>query len=324
MKIAITGATGHIGINMVFTLISKGYDLRIIFRNPKKIKILDGLTFEKRQGDILDTSFLNAALEGIDVAIHLAGVISINGDPNGLVMRTNVEGTRSVVSACLKNNIKKLIHFSSVHAFKYNQKTPIVNENTPYANHRSFIYDQSKALGELEIIKSIEQGLNAYILNPTAVIGPHDYFNARSGELFIKLFTGKMPALIKGGFNWVDVRDIINATLYILENDAPSRRYLLTGHFAEFREIAATCEEVSGVKAPQFILPISFALLGLPFIRLVSIFSEKEPLYTNESLAIIKNANRNYSSALAKKELNYTVRSLKESIQDIYDWWKDK
>lgn len=323
MKIAVTGVTGHIGINMVHALIKQGYQLNIIYRNPEKIKILDGLALKKKQGDILNTPFLINAFAGMDAVVHLAGVISIDGEPDGSVMKTNVEGTRSVVSACLKNKIKKLVHFSSVHALKYNHLSPVVNENSPYADSQSFSYDYSKALGELEIIKGIEQGLDAYILNPTGVIGPHDYFNARTGELFIKLFTGKMPALIYGGFDWVDVRDVINAAIFILENGAPSRRYLLAGNFAEFKKVASLCEEISGVRSPRFILPIGLASLGLPFIKMAQLFSKQTPLYTAESLAIIKNANRNYSSELAKKELNYQVRPLKNSIQDIYDWWKN-
>ncbi len=320
MKIAITGTTGHIGANMVIALAERGHSIRAIYRNPKKIKVLNGYSIEKWQGDILDESFLIRAFAGMDAVIHLAAVISINGDPDGKVMETNVEGTRLVVSACVKNKIKKLIHFSSIHAFKYSNKTPIVNESSPYADGRSFIYDQSKALGERVVLQGIKKGLNAYILNPTGVIGPHDYFNSRTGDLFEKLFYRKMPALVQGGFDWVDVRDLTNVVLYILENDPPNRRYLLSGNFASFNELAAICEEISGAKKPLFILPIWMAMLGLPFLRLLESFSNKQPLYTYESLMIVKNANKNYSPALAKKELGYTVRPLKESVQAIYKW----
>ena len=323
MKIAITGATGHIGANMVFKFAKKGWQIRAVYRDRKKIEIFNSLNIEKKEGDILDRSFLRKAFAGMDAVIHLAGKISIDGDPDGSVMKTNVEGVRSVVAACLENNIEKLIHFSSVHALKYTHHSPIVNEESPYADQYSFLYDQSKALGELEVRKGIQQGLDAYILNPTAVIGGHDYFSSKTGELFTQLFTGKMPFLIKGGFNWVDVGDLVDTTLFILENGAPNRRYLLGGHFATFAELASMCEEVSGTKKNRFVLPIEWAFRGLPFIRFASKFLNKEPLYTYESLMIVKNANQNYSSELAKKDLGYEPRPLKKSITDLYEWWKN-
>ena len=322
MKIAITGATGHIGLNMIIALSEHGHHIRAIYRNPEKIKLLDGYGIDKLQGNVLDELFLNKAFEGMDAVIHLAGVISINGDPGGNVMKTNVDGVRAVVNACLKNNIKKLIHFSSVHALKYSKKTLIVDEKCPYAGAGSFIYDQSKALGEQEILHGIDKGLNAYILNPTGVIGPHDYFNSLSGELFNKLFSRKMPALVHGGFDWVDVRDVINGVLIILKKDPPNRRYLLSGHFANFKEIANLCEEVSGIKAPRFIIPIQLAMAGLPFSLATDFVLKRKPLYTYESLMIVKNANKNYHSKLAEEELGYTVRPLRETIKDIFDWWK--
>ncbi|MEO1258967.1 MAG: NAD-dependent epimerase/dehydratase family protein [Bacteroidota bacterium] len=323
MKIAIIGATGHIGINMTIALARKGFSIKAICRSPQKMKVINEFNINTVKGNILDPSVLNRELSDIDTVINLAGKISINGDPDGSVMQTNVAGTENIVAACLNNNVKKYIHFSSVHAFKYNRHTPIVNEEIPYADTSSFKYDQSKALGEKEVLKGIKKGLNATIICPTAVIGPHDYFNSRSGEMLINLFTGKMPAIVYGGFDWVDVRDIISAVIYILENGAASSRYLLSGHWASFTQLANICQKITGIRSAKIVLPVGVGILGLPFIQLARLFSKKPPLYTYESLMIIKNANRNYSSALAKKELNYKVRPLEESIEDIYKWWKE-
>lgn len=322
MKIALTGATGHIGANLTLALIDRGYRLKAICRRPEKMQVLGDLEIEIAEGDILDQAFLMAAFKGVDVVIHLAGKISIQGDPDGSVHETNVLGTRNVVAACLENKVKKLIHFSSIHAFHYTSTSPFVDESSPYANSRSFPYDQSKALGEKEVFKGIEKGLDATILNPTGVIGPHDYFQSRSGELLRRLFEGKMPALIRGGFDWVDVRDLIAATLFIVEYGASSRRYLLKGHWADFKKLAAICQAVSGTKAPALGLPIGLAMLGLPFIRIAQTFTQAPPLYTYESLMIVKNANKRFSSKRAQQELNYTTRPLEESIEDIYIWYK--
>ena len=321
MKITLTGATGHIGANMTLALVDKGFQVKAICRKPEKMKVLGDLDIDIVKADVLDKAALVRAFKGTDAVIHLAAKISIEGDRDGSVRKTNVAGTRNVVEACLECGVKKLVHFSSVHAFKYSSHTPLVNENSPPADDRSFSYDQSKALGDKEVFRGIARGLDATILCPTGVIGPHDYFCSRAGELLRKLLAGKMPAIIRGGFNWVDVNDIIAVTLFILENSANSRRYLLAGHWVSFRELAAICQRISGAKAPAVVLPIELAMIGLPFIRIAQAFSKRPPLYTYESLMIIKNDCKNYSSQLAEEELNYTVRPLRESIEAIYRWW---
>ena len=48
MKIAITGATGHIGVNMIIALAGQGHFLRAIYRNPEKIKVLNGYGMTRR------------------------------------------------------------------------------------------------------------------------------------------------------------------------------------------------------------------------------------------------------------------------------------
>ena len=306
---------------MAMALCAKGYAIRGIYRNEKKRAPLAHLPIEWIKADVLDVVALDKAIEGAEVVIHLAAIISINGDPNGLVMRTNVEGPRHVVAACLKHKVRQLIHFSSIHAFKYNQHTSVVDETCAPADEKSFVYDQSKALGEDEIRKGIGQGLHAVILNPTGVIGPHDFYGSRMGTLFQDLFRGNLPALTSGGFDWVDVRDLVAATLTIIEQGkTPQQQYLLSGHWATFADIQQLCFELSGQKTPLGVLPLWLPFLGLPFIKIWQRISHTEPLFTYESLMIIKHANPNCSHQRARQDLDYHPRPLRESVADIFEW----
>jgi dihydroflavonol-4-reductase len=322
MKIAVTGSTGHIGNNLVRALLKLEYSVTAIYRNQQKISPLSNLNCNKIQGNILDKSFLEQAFSNHDYVIHLAGIISVNGDPDGYVMKTNVEGTKNVVEASLKNNITKLIHFSSNHALKFDATTPIVNEQTPLADSSCIAYDYSKALGEKEVLRGVKNGLNATILNPTSVLGPHDYWNSLQGEMLIKLFKGKMPALISKGFDWVDVRDVVSACIAALEYGKSGERYLIGGSYATPKEIAMICSQFSGVRPPKITLPIWVAKMGLPFVRIQSWATQKPPLYTWEMLKILEDSNRNFSFQKAKAELGYTARPLEETIKDTFDWMK--
>ncbi len=131
MRIAVTGATGHVGANVVRDLLSRGHEVRALCRQTSNQSGLEGLTLEVVPGDIQDPEQLFAAFSGMDAVIRLAGKSSINGDPNSTVHRTNVKGTYNVARACLDAGILKLVHVSSIHAFKYQASNPDVAELTP-------------------------------------------------------------------------------------------------------------------------------------------------------------------------------------------------
>ena len=199
MRIAVTGATGHLGANLVRLLVERGHEVRALYRRAESLKALAGVAVERQPCDVLDIGTLKAGFAGVDAVMHLAAVISIRGDPDGRVMRTNVEGARNVVDACLARGVAKLVHFSSIHAFKIGQSVEFVDESHPPADESSFRYDQSKALGEKEILAGVKKGLDATILNPTGVIGPFDFKPSRAGTMLRRFLAGRMRVLVAGG-----------------------------------------------------------------------------------------------------------------------------
>lgn len=324
LKLAVTGSTGHVGAALLKALTKEGYEVIAIYRNELKLNLLEGSFSQKRQGDVLDFEFLKDAFLGCDAVIHLAGVISIDGDPDGQVMKVNVEGTRNVVEACMAAGVKKLIHFSSIHSMMYDEYSPIVNEESPLADATCTKYDYSKALGELEVQKGVEKGLEACILNPTGIIGPYDYWGSHSGNMLLDLFNGTMPALVKGGFDWVDVRDVAKAAILALEKGKKGEKYLIGGHWAMAMDLANLAHRVSGRKPPRIVFPIWAAMLGLPFVKLQSKLTKKPPMYTYEALKVLKHASRNMSFEKARNELAYEAKPLEETIRDAFEWYKSE
>lgn len=328
MRIAITGATGHIGNTLVKLLYEQEqYQLRACYRDSKKAYIFNKMNIEHYCGDVLDIYYLNKAFQNIDAVIHLAAKISIEGDPDGSVKRTNVEGVINIVNACRTSGVKKLIHISSIHALDYNQKNGFVNESTGLVNKDHNSYDYSKALGEEAVVRAIQEGLDAYIVYPTGVIGPNDYFDSLVGSFLRKLFAGKMFAIINGGFDWVDVRDVCFGIRKILEKEINSdrkpvlRKYILSGQFAEFSKIARLASEISGRNLKPWIINKQFALLFLPFVKLIANLFGVAPLFTKESLETILQTDPHFSSEKAYQELSYVQRSLEISLKDCYEWY---
>ena len=69
-----------------------------------------------------------------------------------------------------------------------------------------FAYDRSKAAGERALREVMAKGLEAVILHPSGVVGPHDFGPSRMGQVLLQLYHRKLPSLLRGGFDFVDVR----------------------------------------------------------------------------------------------------------------------
>jgi dihydroflavonol-4-reductase len=184
------------------------------------------------------------------------------------------------------------------------------------------LYDRTKAEGQRRVLAAVERGLDAVILNPTAVVGPHDFGPSSVGEAILSLARGRLPALINGGFDWVDVRDVTRGALAAERQGLRGQSYILSGHRCEMPELARMIERVTGVKAPGFISPVWLARAGAPFVGLAGKIAGKRPLYTAESLYAIRH-HRIITSQKAARELGYRVRPLSETIQDTIQWFED-
>ncbi len=134
---------------------------------------LDGLPVEVVHGDVCHVEDIEAACEGVDVVFHLAATISIETGSRHLVEAVNIQGTRNMVEACLSRSVRRIVHFSSIHAFDQTPLTQPLTENRGPVKSPCPPYDWSKAAGE-EIVRMAvaECGLDAVIINPTAIIAP--------------------------------------------------------------------------------------------------------------------------------------------------------
>ena len=319
--VAVTGATGHIGANLVRALIDKGIPTRCLVH--VNCQAIDGLNVERVDGDLRDVDSLCRAFDGVDVVYHLAASISLSMADWPRLEEINVKGTRNVVEACRRTGVHRLIYFSSIHALVQEPLDIPVDEARPLVESRKYPpYDRSKAAAEIEVQRGIKNGLDAVIIYPTAVFGPHDYQPSFFGEALISIARRKLPALVTGGFDWVDVRDVVAGAM-LAEAKAPAgARYLLSGHWVSMCDIAAMIEKIAGVSTGRPVCPLWLAHLGAPFIGAMSRFNGKRPLYTSVSLRALK-SNRSISHERATRELGYQSRPFRETLVDTLQWFTD-
>ncbi|MEM7106090.1 MAG: NAD-dependent epimerase/dehydratase family protein [Bacteroidota bacterium] len=317
MKVLVTGAGGFVGNNVVRVLLKDGYSVRaMVYQAPNA---LEGLDIEVVKGDILNPDSVKAALQGMDAVVHTAGRISIDGDPDGMVMKTNVDGVRHMVEASLEIGIKRFVHFSSIQAFEDDGRS-VLNEKSPPTGKNSFKYDLSKLGGELEVKKGVANGLSAIILNPPAIYGPYDFEPSLTGQMLLDFYYQKIPMLTPGGFNFTDVRDIAQAAVNGLTMGRSGENYILGNRWISVGEMARLTEQVTGVPSPKRTSPLFLAYIGLPFIKLSSKLSGKPPVYTKQSLDTLK-LGKQIDDSKAVTEIGLQKRDALETIRDAYAWF---
>ncbi len=318
MKVAITGATGHVGANVVRALLAEGWSVRALVRQD--VRALEGLNVERVQGDVLEADSLRALFDGAELAFHLAGHITL--DPRGAAraFEVNVEGTRRVTQACLDAGVRRLVHFSSIHAFEDRPGgLPIDESRGAMRDPSRPRYGLSKAAGERVVMEAVERGLDAVIVNPTGVIGPHDYKGSRMGRILLSLASGAMPIVPEAGYDWVDARDVAEGAKAAALRGRRGQRYILSGSRASLADLGRLVDEALAQKRMRLKVPLWTAWLGVPFDALASRLAGRTAQCTADSIKVLQGESR-VSSALASGELAYTSRPLDVTVADVLAW----
>ena len=320
MRIALTGASGHIGTNLCHALLTEGHEVRVLINHTSKS--LEELQVEKIPGNVLDKKSLESLIDGSEIVIHLAATISIRGVNDRDLLSININGTRNILEVVTKLPVKRFIHFSSIHALTQEPFDEMLDETRPLALKDPIMYNRTKAWSEQLVHEAIKNGLDGVILNPTSVIGPNDYRPSLVGKAILQICQNKLPGLVRGGYDWVDVRDIASGTIQAIEKGRTGESYLLSGKWLSLPDLVEIISQYHKIKKSHAILPYWLAELGVPFMKLYSIIRGTEPLYTRESLDIIKHSHRMISCDKARKELGYQPRPIETTIKDTLDWFR--
>lgn len=319
MFIAVTGASGHLGANVVRTLLQHGHRVKAIVH--QHTRGIDSLPVEQAFGDVLDINSLQSAFGGVDMVIHLASRISIVSWDSEQVEATNTTGVKNVITACLSSRVKRLVHVSSIHA---HEKVPLdqeLNETRELVNSRNAAtYDSSKARGELIVQAAVQDGMDAIIVNPTGIIGPYDFEPSLLGAGLLTFARGHIPITIGGGFDWVDARDVSEGILKAAELVPPGGKYLLSGHWVAMQDVTREVRRVMGKKPPLFAFPLRGAVCITPVVTAIDRVTGRRPLFTAAAVKAL-DSNRYISHVKASSAFGYEPRPFTETIRDTIGWF---
>lgn len=319
MKIAVTGSNGHVGANLCRTLIAEGHQVKALVH--KNQDALMGIEAELIHGSVNDPDALRKLFKDAEIVFHLAAVISIDGQKDKL-LKVNFEGTKNLISILRENGVRRLIHFSSIHALNHFPLEQPMDETRSLMTDGPTWYEITKSRADKMVMEATKNGLDAVVINPTAIVGPNDFKPSLVGTVLIRLYNNSLPALVPGGYNWVDVRDVVQGAIAAMDSGRKGERYILGGKWVSVRDLAATVEKVANKKVNKFTIPTAIAKVGVPFIKAYAAVTKQEPLYTYESLQTLMDVNKFISCRKAETELGYKPRSLEITVRDTLEWFR--
>jgi dihydroflavonol-4-reductase len=313
----VTGATGRIGNILVRELNTKGEKVRVLVRKTSNLEHLKGLNVEVVYGDVLDKTSLVEAFNGIETVYHLAGMINISSYNEELTINTNVQGVQNVVDACKLSGVKKLIYASSTHAFSLPEKGTYITESTPLCNHDSRgIYDRSKAIATSALLEEMKGGFPAIIVCPSGVIGPNDFEPSLFGRGIIQFVKSGLKYNFGGGYNYVDVRDLVTSIIKASQVGRLGEMYILSGERLTQEMMANYLKEFTGIKSNTLLIP---SWLATPLAWIISTL-DKKSITTPYSVYTLT-TDPQISNEKARTELGHNPRPIKESLKDQYEWF---
>ncbi|NOQ64705.1 MAG: NAD-dependent epimerase/dehydratase family protein [Methyloprofundus sp.] len=324
MTTLVTGATGHLGANLVRALLDRGEKVRVLLRKESSNTEVGGLDVERAYGNLKDKQSLIEAVKGCDYVYHLAAFVSIRDGDRKELYDVNVLGTRSLMQACRQEGVKRIVHCSSFGAVGNNPEGAS-NEKwavSPY--EMTTDYEISKTFAELEVYKEVVLGLDAVIVNPSGIVGPWDFKPSLLGRTIIEFAQGKMRASVKGGFDFVPVQDVVQGHLLAMEKGVSGERYLLTGEQHSLSDTLDWLEELTGQPKPKWVIP-TFLMQNIAIIKdwiERQFFPNIYPRFNYHSIRLL-NCGKYGSNAKAVKELGLKPTPVKEAYRDSVAWFKE-
>jgi dihydroflavonol-4-reductase len=328
MEILITGITGLVGAAFAKKAIDQGHVVRGLCRdkaNKKNLKAIEDKIIYY-EGDILDVLSLERALKGVDWVFHAAAMVSFNPKDQNQMTKVNIEGTANMVNLSLAEGVKRFCFVSSVAALgrppmalMAKDRKTVISENQKWVDESEIShYGFTKFQAECEVWRGISEGLPAFIINPSIILGEGDW-DQSSSQLFKYVFN-ENKFFTSGYINYVDLKDVIEISFELFRKNTKNERYILNADSVLLKSFFDKIAIRFSKKAPFFKLNnFQIGLLWrLEYLR--SLLVGSSPLITKETAQTAK-LNMFYDNQKVKNELDYNFRSLENSLDRICPYY---
>ena len=317
-RVLVTGAYGFLGRYVVREMLDHGYSVVAFGRDAGKLESLRGDRVELVQGDFTIHGDIEKATRDVDYVIHCGALLKGWGRREDF-MQVNVEGTRNVLRACEKHQVKRLVYTSAPSAYATRDNLGIT-ELDFNGDNRLNGYIESKILAE-----QLVRGQDAV---PWAVIRPRGICGIGDENMIPALIRANETIgipLFQGGEVIVDLCCVENVALALrlcMERDAAlGQVYNITnGEPRRLRDLTDAMFPKLGLQPRYLKLPFvgiygASAVLESVF-KLLHIYDTAPPV-TRSNICML-GKSQVFDITKARQELGYCPRVSLDEMIDAY------
>ncbi len=324
MRALVTGATGFVGAAVARALLHEGWEVRALARKGSDRRNLRPLAVEVIEGDLAQPQSLARAVAGCEALFHVAADYRLGAfDPHELY-KTNVEGTRNILSAAREAGVRRVVYTSSVATIGIpTDGTPGSEDTVATLAEMIGHYKRSKFLAEEVAREAARSGTPVVIVNPSTPVGPGDVKPTPTGQMVRDAASGRMPAYVDTGLNIVHVDDVAAGHLLAFHRGRIGERYILGGQDMTLREILVEIAQLVGRKPPSVRLPSAVVMPIAYIAEAVARITGQSTRVTVEGVRMARK-RMFFSSAKAVSELGYAWRPPREAFVDAIGWFREQ
>ncbi|MGC2659395.1 MAG: hopanoid-associated sugar epimerase [Bryobacteraceae bacterium] len=314
----VTGASGFLGWHVAKLLLERGDHVRALCRPSSQIR---ELAVERVEGDLRDPASLARAIDGCQFVFHVAADYRLWSRDSVELYRSNVDGTRNLLSAASNAGVERIVYTSTVGCIgmpkhrEGDEDTPVSIEDM--VGH----YKRSKWLAEQVALEQARAGVPVVIVNPTAPVGDHDWKPTPTGKIIVDFLRGKLPAFVDTGLNVVDACDVARGHLQAAEKGRLGERYILGSENLTLERILSLLASTSGKPPVRVKLPFAVAYAaGLASTTWANLTGHPPAV----PLEGVKMARKHMfvSHAKAARELGFSPGTPEQALRKAVDWFR--
>ena len=321
-RVLLTGASSFLGYHVAKRLNASGLRPRVLELPQPKTEVLDRLDVERCSGSLEDPAAIRAACAGVDTLVHLAFKVSVGGGAGLLeeMRRVNVEGTRRLLEIASETGVSRAVVAGSALAVGVNRQPAVLDETADWSQHAFPLpYAMTRREAELDALARSTPRFAVMSVCPAFTFGPDDPTGAPANKLLKTLITRKLKVTLPVGFGCLDVRDFASGAVRAAEHGRPGQRYLLSGENVTTNQLLEQAAAIAGVRAPEFEPPLGLIRAAVAVVGAFSRLRGKPAPVTPEVLQIVGRFAW-YDTSRARKDLGWTSRPLRETLEDTIQW----
>jgi dihydroflavonol-4-reductase len=321
VRALVTGAAGFIGSNVVRALLGQGAEVRALHLPGEELRNLAGLDVERFPGDVTDPGRMRQAVAGCDRVFHLAAVFALWMPRPERMREVNVEGTRTVLTACADAGVARVVYTSSIAVFGGQGRGVDATEQSPFRlGATGDLYSRTKSESHA-VARAFVDHLDLTIVAPCGPLGPGDVGPTPTGRLLLSVLNLPAAVVVDSATCFLDVRDCAQGHLLAAAAGRRGETYLLGAENLGMPALARMAMEEAGVRKPIITVPFGVARVAArAAVAWADRVSHAAPLITPAAVAIARLQLRARCDK-AREELAFRPRPVRAAVRDALRWF---